>query len=646
MDYRSFYEFEVGVQKIRISGVQGIGLCPVHNDSKPSFSFNIETGQNYCHSCGWKGNAYTLAKELNMDNPRQYIDSSTIDSNNYTSIEYKPINTIKSHSEGIDEVGIMEKYEELKERYGNRINLGDNYRNKYAGKDDNGEAVFIYPNGIKIHKKYWIKEASTDTSNQIFMVDEMSGFDRSKPLYIFEGEKDALISPLQGISFSCGATSIPKDINALYEFKEIIIIYDNDEAGEQGAKKVAERIKSESPITKVLIAQWDLSLPKGYDVYDDGKETRFAKVKEAITNAKEYETGPLVQANTSEEQKGYNMVSPLELIEKNPQPPEPIVDLLLQEKGVTIISGTDGVGKTWFGLQLAVCIASGRDIIDLRVSQRPVLMVQFELSNAQLSSRLQKYDLTGTDGNLHLSDLSDKDLIFTDAWNKIAHTLYEREFKDGVVIVDNVYTSTDKDVSKNHELKPLLRRLEDMKNNTNNAFVLIAHHNKHDGDTEPLLTKSIITGGKTLTNFAHNVLQIGNSSMGADIRRGKITKMRDTYSELYNEPIRLNFNPDTCLFEFGGVIANERLHCEPIKKKWEYKVLVDFAERNADEPVFERRKIQLYLESEFPDMLESTITKKTTRWLNKMTEFALIQKLKHGDYKFNMSAIRDLKFDE
>ena len=29
-----------------------------------------------------------------------------------------------------------------------------------------------------------------------------------------------------------------------------------------------------------------------------------------------------------------------------------------------------------------------------------------------------------------------------------------------------------------------------------------------------------------------------------------------------------------------------------------------------------------------------------------MTEFALIQKLKHGDYKLNMSAIKDLKFDE
>ena len=105
-------------------------------------------------------------------------------------------------------------------------------------------------------------------------------------------KKDAIRSPLQGISFSAGATSIPKNIDALYDFNEVVIIYDNDEAGEQGAKKVAERIKSESPTTKVLIAQWDSSLPKGYDVYDD-YDTGFEKVDEAIVNAMEYETGPL-----------------------------------------------------------------------------------------------------------------------------------------------------------------------------------------------------------------------------------------------------------------------------------------------------------------------------------------------------------------
>ena len=67
------------------------------------------------------------------------------------------------------------------------MDLGHSYKDKYVGKSDKDEDVFIYPKGIKIHKKYWIKEASTDTSNQIFMIDEMSDFDRSKPLHIFEG---------------------------------------------------------------------------------------------------------------------------------------------------------------------------------------------------------------------------------------------------------------------------------------------------------------------------------------------------------------------------------------------------------------------------------------------------------------------------
>ena len=65
------------------------------------------------------------------------------------------------------------------------------------------------------------------------MIDEMSGFDRSKPLYLFEGEKDAIASNLQGVSFSCWCYIIPKNIDALYEFNEVVIVYDNDEAGDK-----------------------------------------------------------------------------------------------------------------------------------------------------------------------------------------------------------------------------------------------------------------------------------------------------------------------------------------------------------------------------------------------------------------------------
>ena len=237
-------------------------------------------------------------------------------------------------------------------------------------------------------------------------------------------------------------------------------------------------------------------------------------------------------------------------------------------------------------------------------------------------------------------------MIFTDAWEKIGQTITEMNLTDGVVLVDNIYTSTDKDVSKNHELKPLLKMVEHLKNTTGNSFILIAHHNKHDGDKEPILQKCIITGGKTLTNYVSNVFQIGTSSLGADLRRGKITKTRDGFTELYNEPLLLSLNPDTCYWEYRGVIPNEDLHCTQITKKWKYKVLIEFDARQNDVIDFNRNTIRLYMEGEYPDLAPNTINQKITRWLNKMVEFGLIKDKGHDKYQLNRDAIKNLNLDE
>ena len=645
MNYKSFFTNNVGIQKLKWTGKQGMGVCPLpnHTDRTPSFSCCGETSQWNCFGCGMNGNAYTLAKLLNLDNPHQYID---VDSKNYTTNGYEPYSTPKCKVKDTDTAKKMQKYGELKKKYGDRVTLGESYKDKYIGKDDYGNIVFIYPKGIKVHKKYWITNASLDSSSQIFMADELSSFDKSKPLHIFEGEKDALTSPLQGVAFSSGAKSIPKDIQILYEFESIIIVYDNDDAGRNGARALARRIKKESPKTIVKIAQWGSTLPNGYDVYDDWKKTHGEETNNAIVNANEIELVDHENNEIEEETKGYTLMRPEELIETFTKNPKSIVDNLIVEKGVTLISGTDGVGKTWFGLQLAISIASGKEFLGLNVVRKPVLMIQFELSSAQLSDRLKRYDRSGTEEFLHFSILKDQDLIFTDAWKKIAHTIETSSFNNGVIIIDNLYTSTNRDLSKNHELKPLLTTLNHIKNVSNNAFVLIAHHNLHDGDNEPILCKSIITGGKTLTNYVSNVFQIGNSSMGADIRRAKFTKMRDSYTERLNEPLRLIFNPDTCLFEYSGVIHLEKLHCEPVKKRWEYMVLVDFADINAKKPDFDRRTIQLFMEGAFSDLTPDNISKKTTRWLNKMMEFGLIKKKKHGDYKLNFDAIKELNIED
>ena len=109
MDYRHFFENVIGVQKIKWSGNQGIGRCPLpnHEDRNPSFSMNGSNGQCRCRGCHFEGNAVTLAKACNIDNYSQLRSNSSTYSNNYISNEYKPINTIKSHSKNIDEVENM-----------------------------------------------------------------------------------------------------------------------------------------------------------------------------------------------------------------------------------------------------------------------------------------------------------------------------------------------------------------------------------------------------------------------------------------------------------------------------------------------------------------------------------------------------------
>ena len=648
MDYRYFYENQVGIRKIKYTGGQGLGRCPLpnHADRNPSFSFNNKSGLCKCFGCGFEGNPYLLAKELKFDNFKQFIEPLSKYSNNSNSAEYKPIRPAPIDSVQSIEVLNKEEIESLKKRYKNNVITRDGNiaisKHDYFGLDDNGRMAFFYPNAIKHHKSkdgkppYWEGQKDKDgkvigSHCQIYMEHKLDEYDKSKPLIIYEGELDALISTIQGISFSHGCSSIPDNISKILEFERIIIIYDNDEPGRKGARKLAERIKAESPTKEVKIANWNESLPDGYDVSDDFAN-HFEEFDKAIVNATEFNSHPPIK-------EGYTIMNATQYVTTFTKPPEFIIEHILIDGGVTLLSGTDGVGKTWLNLQMAFAIANGEDFLGFKVNQRKVLLVQYELSSEQLSSRLKQYDLIKTGNNLDIAILKSDDMVFSDSWSKIEKTIHDIGLKDGVVMVDNIYTSTSSDVSNNHELKSLLLMVDKLKRNTGNAFCLVGHHNKQDGEREPLLTKNLITGGKTLTNYVSNVIQIGNSSMGADVRRMKITKTRDSYTDIENVPIRLEWNPEECLFIKKGIISNEVLHTFPLKKQWEFKVLIEMAD-TIQENHFDRKKLMAFITPLFPEDNPDTNYRKGTRWLTKMISFGLIKgsgnryELNHEEIKY------------
>ena len=673
MDFTHFFEYEVGIQKIRWSGDQGIGLCPIHEDSKRSFSFHRCTGQCHCFSCGWKGNAYTLAMDKGLPNPEKYLTNSEPFSvspptvNSIKSLE--PLKNTKSPTEEttverretLDKQAdkrrtkeIPDKIAELQARYVAQLKpeIIETLKTKhYMGMDENGCYTFHYPSAIKHHKSkdgkkapYWEgekddKDKVIGSHAQIFMEDELADFDKSEPLYICEGEKDAIILPRNAISFSSGCLTVPDDISSLQDFEIIYIAYDNDKPGRLGAEAVAKRIKDKFPTIKVCIVQWESSLPIGYDVYDDAK-LKFENFNKAINNSIEYKRGfAVMDTNT--------------LLETYTVPPVHIVENLLVEKGVTLIAGSDGVGKTWFLMQMAFCIATGRDFLGWKVEKRPTLVIQFELSPEQLADRLRPFKKEFGDTDVKFALIGDN-LIFDDAWTTIEKTVKENGIRDGVIFIDNIYSSTDKDVSNNHFIKPLLQRINMIKTDTGNAFVAAGHHNKSESksDEEPLLNKHLITGGKILTNYVSNVFQIGDSSFGTHLRRGKITKIRDGVTDLYNIPVKLEWDEQRCLFSRKGIITNEKVHCINHAKRWEYKIIVSFSEYESHRysrgkiNTFNRERLWEFLTSEENWVRGDSENTKVTRLISRLVEWSFVDKLGHDNYKLNFVAIGELDVEK
>lgn len=71
VDYKKIYEGHI--KKGKISGDNLVGLCPFHDDKKPSFGANLKTGVYNCLACGKKGNAITfLSKTQNISNKEAY----------------------------------------------------------------------------------------------------------------------------------------------------------------------------------------------------------------------------------------------------------------------------------------------------------------------------------------------------------------------------------------------------------------------------------------------------------------------------------------------------------------------------------------------------------------------------------------------
>jgi len=414
----------------------------------------------------------------------------------------------------------------------------------------------------------------------------------------------------------------------------IEILQDNDDAGKQGAVKIAKALHDEFG-GEPMIAKWDESLKKGFDPRDD--DEALTETKKALNNATPYKPEPETETSN---RKGYNLIPITEALRLDIQKPAMIIEDILNERSNTLLSATDNVGKSMMANQIACSIATGTDFLGYKVPKaHKVALVQHEMENGEQLDRLkqQSYrflemhpDLMAK--NLYMHIIEDgENLIVIDQFDVIENTLIIDPDID-VMVFDNIGQSTTVSMTDPDAIRNELKRLKAICRKYSVAFLLVAHHNKIDYNSEMDLKKEHIQGGKPVTDWADNVIQLQTSSINPSLVLFKITKIRSVHdkngitTKLVNQAVRFNQDNDL-LFTNRMAISNWEAHFKATDK---YDREMTYLRELARRGEFTTLEALNESASITPPVSEVTIK---GRWLPKFCKYGWIERVKHGHYK-------------
>ena len=394
---------------------------------------------------------------------------------------------------------------------------------------------------------------------------------------------------------------------------------------------------------EIQLIKWDDSLPEAFDVTDSMKSDDGNEFRKANANATIFKVEAPVIKRTD-----FKVLNAGEFMEQEFGSTEYIIDNLVGKGQIAVFGGDTGTGKTWVGLECAYSLSSGVPLFGyFNVKKTPALLIQFENENDDIRKRLElmkPYFVRKAGNTDFLKDFlvcpMDVNMeIFVDNWKRIEETLISTGYRDGVLIVDNMYTSTDKNIQDNNDLKELLKIIHRIRKKYNLTIILIAHSNKGVNEMKDLHYDQL-QGGKVLASMVSNITQIHNSTASVDLRVMKITKAgRSGKNELHNIPFKLHWSDDDYVFTKGTIIPNIAVHFSNMNKRWEVELIKELADtydfRASD--YFDRDKFRKNLPEKYENMEE----RKIDRYLNKMQDWGLVEKFKRNDYMIKRKEVED-----
>lgn len=359
-NYLSFYEKYLPSVK-KIGGDEFSAICPFHEDSNPSLSFNDQKGTYFCHGCGKKGHVFHFYAKLNgLDTKRDFP---------------KILKGIA------DDFGIP--WEEKKSRISKIYDYLD------ADGKLHSQTVRMEPksfwqrrpngNGGWITKNVW-----KDVKPILYRLPDV---EKAKEILIVEGEKDA--DTLAAIGFTgttcpMGAKKWRDEYNQTLKGKDVVLLPDNDQ---QGREHMAQVGASLNGIAKSL--KW-IDLP---DLPNKGDVTDWVKKIGDKVEAGERLAVMIDGADPYEPQKKKTLEDAILEVKEFKTVDLPvkrqIISPWLTEQSIGLITGWRGTGKTWFAMSLLDAVSRGDNFgpWELRTSV-PCLYLEGEMAAQDVRERL------------------------------------------------------------------------------------------------------------------------------------------------------------------------------------------------------------------------------------------------------------------
>ena len=497
-------------------------LCFLHSESNPSMSFDAKKKKFKCFSCGQSYDIFNHYQEYYNKSFLEALKSIVSDFNLNIDIiindtDRKPKKAPTKH----------DSYTKNILTYCEKRNISKSTIDYVGVKENNGSVCFEYRNELGEHlankyrrtkkpknnnaPKMWFEKGTN--VNTLFNMDKVNV---SEPLLITEGEFDCLSAIESGFK---NTVSIPSGVNSTNEwitsnwtfieqFEEIIIWFDNDEAGIKGAREVFNRL----PNASVKIVRCEIANDINELLHKYGKLAILKQIEKATTPTLEG-VATLDMIEDFDVHEAETLKTGIDDID---------TDLIGMVFGsLNVLSGRNGSGKSTILNQIYIAEAINQGYKTFLFSGELIGgNVKYWLLQT-LANEEQFAEYTAKDGHKYkkvtiqakekiVQDVKDRFFLYDSDDYRIEAiiekmTILAKRYGVRVFIIDNLMTLESSLKDKYEAETDTVKKLKNFAKKYNAIVHLVAHPRKSMNEN---ISKDDVSGSANITNLADYVTVI------------------------------------------------------------------------------------------------------------------------------------------